>query len=357
MSKRPGVFTQGPSLFLEDGIFAYNADEDQVRHADKRTGVRLSNYRTQLKSGSFEGLKKGWSSFVWVCKIIIPVSFLVALLQWTGWLDQLDFLLNPLMSLINLPAQAALPVITGMLTNLYAVIAIITVLPFTLEQMTLIAIFNLIAHGLIMEGIIQHKSGINVIKITLVRIVAAILTVLVVSQFLGDTSQSVAPVVLTFQTQFLEVVKVWAADTVVLLIKIFAIITSIMIVLELLKTLGWIEYLLKLFKPIMRVLGLSDRTTMLWVTAVVFGLTLGGAVIVEEARRVALTKQELENLHISIGINHSMVEDPAIFLVLGLNAFWLWVPKLVMAIMAVQTNRAIGHLYRESLRRWTVRRR
>lgn len=259
------------------------------------------------------------------------------------------------MSLINLPAQAALPVITGMLTNLYAVIAIITVLPFTLEQMTLIAIFTLVAHGLIIEGIIQHKSGINAIKVTLVRITAAILTVLIVSQFLGDTSQSVALVDPTVHTPFLEVVKVWAVDTMVLLVKIFIIITTIMIVLELLKALGWIEYLLKLFKPIMRVLGLSSRTAMLWVTAVVFGLTLGGAIIVEEAKRGALTKEELENLHISIGINHSMVEDPAIFLVLGLNAFWLWVPKFVMAIMAVQTNRGIRHLYKESLQRWIAR--
>ena len=34
-----------------------------------------------------------------------------------------------------------------------------------------------------------------------------------------------------------------------------------------------------------------------------------------------LPKEELENLHISVGINHGMVEDPAMFLVLGLNGF------------------------------------
>jgi hypothetical protein len=179
--------------------------------------------------------------------------------------------------------------------------------------------------------------------------------VLIISQFLGDTSQSVAAVVPTVHTPFLDVVKVWAVNTMVLLIKILVIITTIMIVLECLKALGWIGYLLKLFKPIMRVLGLSSRTAMLWVTAVIFGLMLGGAVIVEEARIGALTKEELEDLHISIGINHSMVEDPAIFLVLGLNAFWLWVPKVVMAIVAVQINRVIRHLYRESLQRWITR--
>ncbi len=33
-----------------------------------------------------------------------------------------------------------------------------------------------------------------------------------------------------------------------------------------------------------------------------------------------------------------MVEDPALFLPLGLSAFWLWVPRLITAIVAV-------HLY------------
>jgi len=305
----------------------------------------MSNFKTQLKRGVLAGVKKGWSSFVWLCKIVIPISFLVTLLQWTGWLKELDFLLNPLMRLINLPPEAAIPIIAGMLANIYAVIAIITVIPFTIKQMTLIAIFTLIAHSLIMEGIIQHKSGINVIKITLFRITAAILTVLVVSQFLGDTSQSVAvPAGLTVQTPFLQVLKTWVLDMIGLLIKIFGIIMFIMIMLEALKSLGWIEYSLKFFRPLMRVLGLSDRTAMMCVSAIIFGLGYSGALIVEEARSGLLTKEELEPLHISIGINHSMVEDPALLGALGLNIFWLWVPKFIAAIVAVHTYRSIKYL-------------
>ena len=305
----------------------------------------MSNFKTQLKKGVLAGVKKGWSSFVWLCKIVIPISFLVTLLQWTGWLNELDFLLNPLMRLINLPPEAAIPIIAGMLANIYAVIAIITVIPFTIEQMTLIAIFTLIAHSLIFEGIIQHKSGINVIKITLFRIIAAILTVLIVSQFLGDTSQSVAvPVGLTVQTPFLQVLKTWALDMIGLLIKIFGIIMFIMIMLEASKSLGWIEYSLKFFRPLMRVLGLSDRTAMMCVSAIIFGLGYSGALIVEEARSGLLTKEELEPLHISIGINHSMVEDPALLAALGVNFFWLWVPKFITAIVAVHTYRSIKYL-------------
>ena len=93
----------------------------------------MSDFQAQLKNGVIAGVKKGGRTFIWMCKIIIPISFLVTLLQWTGWLNHLDFLLNPLTSLINLPPEAALPIVTGMLINLYAVIAIVTVIPFTVE--------------------------------------------------------------------------------------------------------------------------------------------------------------------------------------------------------------------------------
>ena len=307
--------------------------------------AETSDSQAKLKGGFLAGIKKGWRSFLWMCKIIVPVSFLVTLLQWSGWLHQVDFLLNPLMRLINLPSEAALPIISGMLLNIYAAIAIMTALSFTTEQMTLITVFVLIAHNLIAEGIIQFRSGINIAKITLIRIITAVLAVLIVAQFLGDTSQSVTVAAeLPVRAPLVEVLLVWVMDMAGLLMKIFVIIMFIMIILETSKALGWIEYVIRFFQPLMIILGLSGRTAALWITAVLFGLMYGGAAIVEEAKRGVLTKEELERLHISLGINHAMVEDPALFLALGLNAVWLWVPKLVMAIIAVQAYRAISSL-------------
>jgi len=305
----------------------------------------MINFKVQLKNGIQAGVRVGWSSFIWICKITIPISFIVVLLQWTGWLSKADFILSPLMNFIHLPPEAVLVILSGMLINIYAVIAAITALPFTVEQMTLIAIFNLIAHNLIMEGIIQHKSGIGIIKITLIRLSVATLTVLAVAPFFGDTAQSIAvPAVLTAQVPLLEVLKIWAVDMAILLLKIFGIIMFLMILLELLRTMGWIEYLLNFFRPVMKVLGLSSRTTMMWVAANTFGLLFGGAVIVAEAKREALTRQDLEPLHIFVGINHSVLEDVAYFALLGVSLFWLWVPRFIVAVIAVQTYHAVSWL-------------
>jgi len=317
----------------------------------------MSPSRGQLRSVLLMGARKGRKSFIWICKLLIPISFLAVIIQWSGWLYEVMPLLDPAMRLINLPGAAALPILSGMLIGPYTTIAIISVLPFSLEQMTLIAIFTMIAHSLTIESIIQHRAGIHAAKITLIRIGGAILAVLIVSQFFTNTTQDIVmPAALTAATSFTEVLKVWAVETGWLLAKILGIVMAVMIGLESLKSLGWVEYLLKVFQPAMRILGLSRRAAMLWITAVLFGVLYGGAVIIEEAGRAGLSKDELEYLNISIGINHSMVEDPALYLALGLNAFWLWIPRLVTAIVAVQAYRAVKYLKGKSLQ-WQAARR
>lgn len=305
----------------------------------------MSDFQTRLRTGLLTGIKRGWSSFVWISKIVVPVSFVAALIQWSGWLSQLDFLLHPLMNLINLPAAAAWPIIVAMTVSFYGAIAIMVVLPFTIEQMTLIALFITIAHMLIVEGIVQHKSGLNIIKATLVRIGAAILTVLVVSQFFTDTGQSIGlPDSIAVHTPFIEVLKVWAIDTLRLCGRVFVIIMLVMILLYCSESLGWSKYLVRFFRPLMKVLGLSDQAVMMWVTGAGFGLLYGSAVIIEEAKKGALTKEELEHLHISIGVNHSVVEETALLLALGINPFWLLIPRFITSAISVHTLRALRYI-------------
>lgn len=302
-----------------------------------------------LRTGLHNGLCKGWSGFLWMLKILLPISFLTALLEWTGWLGKVDFVIQPVMGLLGLPAAAALPLIIGMLTSVYGGIAAMMMLPFSKEQMTLMAIFLLIAHNLIQEGIIQGKSGLHPLAATVVRLVAAVLTVFCASRFL-DTGAAVDAAAVnsaaTAVKPFLHAIRQWAVAMFQLSLKIFLIIMAIMVLLESLKALGWISHIVRVLQPFLKTLGLSPRVGMLWMTAVVFGLAYGAAVIVEEAKRGDLSRQDLQQLQLSIGINHSMVEDPSLFLSLGLSAFWLWVPRLITAIVAVRLFSLWGTLRR-----------
>jgi len=151
------------------------------------------------------GARKGLSGFWWMLKIIVPISLLTTLLDYSGWIRHIEFLLEPIMGVMHLPVIATFPLIAGILTGVYGGIAAMTVLPLNQAQMTLIAIFLLISHNLI-----------------------------------------------------------------------------------------------------------------------------------QEARESSIKKSDLTKLHLSIGVNHSMIDDPALFLSLGLSPFWLWVPRILAAILFVQ---------------------
>ena len=299
--------------------------------------ARMEPAQNKLKYGLKTGITKGWSGFVWMLKILAPISFLTALLEYSGWINKIDFLLEPGMNLLNLPPIAALPLIAGMLTGIYGGIASMVVLPLTNNEMTLIAIFLLTSHNLIQEGIIQGKSGLNPVKATLFRLTASIVTVIIVSQFLESEPAELVEKSSFVSTHpsFLIMLKSWFVATLYLSLKIFAIIMVLMILLETMKIFNMIQHIVKILSPLLKAMGLDNKVGILWLTATVFGIAYGGAVIVEEAKEEHLTKKELERLHLSIGINHSMIEDPALFLSLGLSAFWLWIPRFITAIIAV----------------------
>lgn len=298
----------------------------------------MDQFRPMLRRSLLDGMKKGWRAFLWMMKIIVPVSLLTTLLQWSGLLSSLDFILRPVMALMGLPSLAAFPLIIGLLTGIYGAIAAMIVLPFTPAEMTLMAIFLLMAHNLIQEGIIQAQSGIHPVKATVFRIVMALLTVMIVAPMIQSGTGPAAQAALSAVTTppFAEAMQDWGITTAHLMIKVFFIIMALLSFLEVMKAMGWITYIVQIFSPLLVLMGLDRKVGILWMTAIVFGLAYGGAVIVEEAQSGHLTKEELEILQLSIGINHSMVEDPMLFVAIGLSAFWLYVPRLVMAIVSVR---------------------
>ena len=298
----------------------------------------MQNTNNKLRPSLTSGLAKGWNGFVWMLKILVPISLLTSLLAWSGWINRLDLILEPVMGVIGLPPVAALPLIAGLLTGPYGAIAAMAPLPLTVDQMTLLAIFLLISHNLIQEGFIQSKSGLPFLRATLFRLIASITTVIIVSWFMDhETATNAltdAPVII--QVPFFSMLKTWIAATLVLSGKILVIIMTLMITFEIMKNYNLIDHIVRMLAPVLKVLGLGKQTGFMWLTAATFGLTYGAAVIVEEAKEGNLSKDELERLHLSMGINHSMIEDPALFLSLGLSIFWMCVPRVAAAIIAVQ---------------------
>jgi len=306
----------------------------------------------RIKSGIRQGLIKGWKGLIWLLKIILPISFATALLVHFGIIYKLDFLLTPVMTWLSLPASAALVIIIGLFTGIYGTVAALSVMPFSVEHMTLIAIFTLISHkehmtliaiftlishNIIQESIVQGNSGLNSAFAAFFRLFMSLLVTFVCAKIMGVTPETggvIGTGAFPQETKsFIIMLKLWGGGTFKLIIQIFCIIMPLMVILEIAKEFNIITFITKITSPIFSVMGLSRSTGMLWLTASIFGLAYGAAVIVEETQSNEYEKEDLIKLHLSIGINHSMIEDPALFLPLGLPIFWLWIPRLLAAII------------------------
>ncbi len=293
---------------------------------------------SRIITGINRGLGKGWKGLIWLLKILVPISFATALLVHFGIIYKLDFLLTPAMNILSLPASAALPLIIGLLTGIYGAVAALAVMPFSMEHMTLIAIFLLISHNLIQESIVQGKSGINPFLAAFFRLLVSFIVTFICAKIMGITPETIAADTVRNiahnKQDFLPMFQIWSIGITKLGLQIFCIIMPLMVVLELAKEFNLIVYLTKMIAPVLKIMGLDRSTGMLWLTASVFGLAYGSVVIVEETGSNNFSKEELTRLHLSIGINHAMIEDPALFLPLGLPVVWLWLPRIVAAIIA-----------------------
>jgi len=293
----------------------------------------------QMAAAVKAGLKKGWSGLIWLIKILVPVSFATALMVHYQLLHHIDFLLQPMMTMIHLPASAAVVLVIGIFTGIYGTVAALSVMPFSMPQMILIAVFTLISHNLIQESLVQAKSGLRFSTAVLFRLGTSIVVTMICGWIMGVDPGSSAPAGLSASRAVpgpLSVMLIdWAAGTAWLCLKIFCIIMPLMVVMELARRFHLIEAVTRITAPVLRVLGLDKSYAMLWMTAAVFGLAYGAAVIVEETKNRTHDPKAQTRLHLSIGVNHAMIEDPFLFLPLGLPALWLWVPRLVAAMAAV----------------------
>ncbi|MCK5163587.1 MAG: iron transporter [Desulfobacula sp.] len=291
----------------------------------------------RIKSGTRQGLIKGWKGLIWLLKIIIPISFATTLLVHFGIIYKLDFLLTPVMTWLSLPASAALVLIIGIFTGIYGTVAALWAMPFSMEHMILIAIFNLISHNLIQESIVQGNSGLNSVFAAFFRLFMALVVTFICAKIMGitpETGGAIGAGTFVQETKpFTVMLKHWGWGTFKLIVQIFCIIMPLMVILELAKVFNIITIITKIASPVLSVMGLNRSTGMLWLTASIFGLAYGAAVIVEETQSNEYEKEDLTKLHLSIGVNHSMIEDPALFLPLGLPIFWLWIPRLIAAII------------------------
>lgn len=292
----------------------------------------------RLGKAGKKALKPSLKSIVWLLKIMIPVSLAVSTLEYTGILKWLAELIKPVCALWGLPGEAALAILSGALLNIYSAIAIIESLDFTIREITIMSIIVLIAHNLIIETAVQKKTGSSSVSMLAVRLVAGFIAGYIFHLLLPAepsrlTSNQTALTVTILP--FVEFYTNWAISTFWLVIKIILIVSSLHVLHSILEEFKILDLLSKGMQPLMKIFGLPQQSSFMWLVANVVGLAWGSAILVDYVKSGKVNKYEANLLNHHIAVSHSLLEDTLLFVAIGVSALWITFPRIFLAIIIV----------------------
>src|SRR5699024_1092708 len=175
------------SLVLIIGAVILIIYRRKIKPVSRRyNGKKLSsNYKggVTLKQTALRWLKEGASVSWMLGKIVFPVTVIITILQYTPVLDWFIELVSPLMGLIGLPGEAAMPLVLGNALNLYAGIGAIVSLDFTIKEVFIMAMMLSFSHNLFIESSVASKTGVSWWLISGIRIVLALVAAWVIHVF------------------------------------------------------------------------------------------------------------------------------------------------------------------------------
>lgn len=307
----------------------------------------MNQTKQRLWSAVKSGLPKAKRTIIWLLKMILPISLAVRLLQYTGVLDAVSVFLNPIFQAVGLPGEASIAFVSSIFLPLYAPIAIASSLTLTIRQLTILAIMCLISHNTLVESAIQKKTGSNFAFIWFLRISMSFFAAFVWNWLL-PADMGMAPVLAlsSVADQTLgAVLWIWAQGAIGLSIKIALIVSALMILQRILEEFHIMDLLSKAFAPMMLLMGLARNSSFLWLVANIVGLTYGSAIIIEQVEEGKINTKDVKNLNNHLAISHSLLEDTAIWAVMGVPLFWVTVPRVALAIVVVWSVRGFEKIF------------
>lgn len=289
--------------------------------------------RVDWRAGVASGL---WTTWV-LGKVIFPVTLAVSILQYTALYDILLSGLTPVMGLLGLPNEAAIPLTLGNLLNLYAAIGAMLTMDLTVKQVFIIALMLSFSHGLPVETAICRKIGVSVALVVSFRIALAVAAAVAVNLLWSGGGEKarygLAAAREVEPSGWAETVLFALESAATGIVQLAIIVIPVMLVIQILKDLGVLGRFADLMRPLMNPLGIAPRGAVTMAGGLIFGLAFGAGVILQQVREQKFTRRELTLMVLFLCACHAVIEDTLIFIPLGINVLPLLLIRLATAVV------------------------
>ena len=273
-------------------------------------------------------------------------------MQYTGLINWISAWVSPVFHLFGLRGDAAMAFVSGYFINIYTSIGVISTLDLTVREITILATMSTAAHAIIVEGAVLHRTGTptlyTIVLRTLVSLTLGILLNLILpgrpeAAIGGSLTASEVPV-FAIQGPFWPMFAEWGIGMLRLALMMCGLIYLLNIIQRLLYEFGVMERISRLLSPLLKLFGLPEKTSFLWIVANVIGLSYGSAAMLDEVARGTITRREINLLNTHIGISHSNFEDLILYASIG-GIWWIiLLARWVMTTLLVWALRGYYHL-------------
>lgn len=286
-----------------------------------------------IRRGLQQGLSLSWT----LGKIVFPVTIAVTILQYTPVLPWFIDFIAPLMHLIGLPGEAAMPLVLGNALNLYAAIGAIVSFEFTVKEVFIMAMMLSFSHNLFIESALASRVGVSWWLISGIRIALALFSAIVFNIVWQGGSEMAQYGLISSSGVELET---WTAiflhglqTATIAVIQLSLVIIPLMVIMQFLRDLGWMNLLTKLFAPFTRFLGMKENTTFTIVTGLTIGLAFGAGIMIQAVEEDGVTRKDMMLALIFLVTCHAVVEDTVIFIPLGIPVWPLLLIRFTLAVV------------------------
>lgn len=288
-------------------------------------------------------LRDAFSASYEMFKVMIPVIIAVKLLQELGLIAWLAWPLKPVMGLVGLPAEMGLVWATAIVNTTYAGLIVFLSLaadnPLTAAQATVLAVLILVAHSLPVESSIARRSGARFLFQCVVRLAGAFLLGWLLHRIYTATGTLQEPATVLFrmdpQAAADPSLAAWAVDQSINLLSIFGVILVLLVMMRLLTALRIIEFMNTLLRPVLKLIGIGTKASAITVIGLTMGLSYGGGLIISEARKGNVGKEDIFYSLTLMGLCHSLIEDTLLLALIGGHVSGIFWGRLVFAVVAV----------------------
>ncbi|CDQ39042.1 MULTISPECIES: nucleoside recognition domain-containing protein [Virgibacillus] len=290
-----------------------------------------------LHRGLQQGLHTTWT----LGKVIFPITLIVTILQFTPVLPWVIEQLTPLMGLIGLSGEAAVPLVLGNSLNLYAGIAAIVSFDFTVKEVFIMAVMLSFSHNLFIESAVASKVGVSWWLIAGIRIALAIVSAVIINLVWNGGSEQAAYGFISNGDPALdgwgEIVLQGIQTAIIAVGQLALIVIPLMVVMQFLREKGWLTILSNKFAPFTKVLGMKENTSMTMVAGLTIGLAYGAGVMIQAVKEDGVEKKDMILALIFLVSCHAVVEDTLVFIPLGIPVWPLLLIRLITAIVLTMT--------------------